>query len=109
MKKVKAASILEFVIALTIIGICLSVATLIFSRSTKSTTRFQEVQEETVFQSDLMEAFMKDTLVNVKSWKGELYSIKELTEKKEKALKHVYSLEYSGSIGWTQDLYERKK
>jgi hypothetical protein len=56
-----------------------------------------------------MEAFMKDTLVNVKSWKGELYSIKELTEKKEKALKHVYSLEYSGSIGWTQDFYEGKK
>lgn len=108
MKKVKASTILEFVIALTIIGICLSVATMIFSRSLKNTSHFQKVKEETVFQSIIMNALIKDSLPNFKNWNNQLTEMKVSKIKLKNSFKHLYQLEYAGKNGWNQDVYVQK-
>jgi hypothetical protein len=52
-KKLKASSLAELVIALSIIALCISIAALVFIRSLKTNGAIQEIKEETDFQSSL--------------------------------------------------------
>jgi len=58
--KIKASSIAEVVIALTIIALCFSVASLIFIRSINVSTRFQDIRKQTEIQSKIMESLYRD-------------------------------------------------
>lgn len=54
MKKVKASSIAEVVIALTIISICFTVTSMVFVRSINSTTKFEDFKMQTEVQNVLL-------------------------------------------------------
>ncbi len=52
-RKIKASSIAEVVIAISVIALCIGIASIVFIRSTKSTINFQEVRTQTEIQSKL--------------------------------------------------------
>lgn len=52
-RKIAASSIAEVVIAISVIALCIGIASLVFVRSTKSTVNFQEVRTQTEIQSKL--------------------------------------------------------
>lgn len=52
-KKIQASSIAEVVIAVSIIALCIGIASLTFVRSTRSTMNFQDVRRQTEIQSQL--------------------------------------------------------
>lgn len=52
-RKLAASSIAEVVIAISVIAICIGIASLVFVRATKSTVNFQEVRTQTEIQSKL--------------------------------------------------------
>jgi hypothetical protein len=49
-RKIQASSMAEVVIALTVIAICFSIASLVFVRATMSATNFQNVKQQTELQ-----------------------------------------------------------
>ncbi len=52
-RKIAASSIAEVVIAISVIALCIGIASLVFVRATKSTVNFQEVRTQTEIQSQL--------------------------------------------------------
>ena len=52
-RKIPASSIAEVVIAISVIALCIGIASLVFIRSTKSTVNFQQVRKQTEIQSQL--------------------------------------------------------
>lgn len=104
-KHVKAATLVEFVIALSIIGICFTVASYIFIQSNRSTIQFQEVREQTEFQSELFDSYIQDTLLDTKSWSGTFTQIEQ--DKGEEGNKdaYVYRLQSSSKLIWSQTSY----
>lgn len=53
--KIKASSLAEVVIALSIVALCFGVASLVFLRSTMVSTKFLNVRQQTEIQSQLWE------------------------------------------------------
>lgn len=54
-KKIKSSSIAEVVIALAVIAICFTVASLVFIRSINATMKFVDFKSQTKLQSELLE------------------------------------------------------
>ncbi|MCJ8289324.1 MAG: hypothetical protein HRT58_22100 [Crocinitomicaceae bacterium] len=54
-RKIQASGIAEVVIAISVIALCIGIASLVFVRSTKSTVNFQQVRKQTEIQSQLWE------------------------------------------------------
>lgn len=50
-KKIASSSIAEVVIALSVIALCIGVASLVFVRSTKTSMNFHDVRKQTEIQS----------------------------------------------------------
>lgn len=61
-KKIKASGIAEVVIALSVIALCFTVASLVFIRSTTSPMKFHDVKKQTEIQSTLMMRMMNNDL-----------------------------------------------
>lgn len=59
-KKIQASGIAEVVIALSIIALCFTVASLVFIRATSSPMKFQDVKKQTEIQSELMLRMMNN-------------------------------------------------
>lgn len=59
-KKIQASGIAEVVIALSIIALCFTVASLVFIRATSSAMKFQDVMKQTEIQSELMLRMMNN-------------------------------------------------
>lgn len=53
-QKVKASSIAEVVIALSIIALCFGIASLVFIRSLSTSARFEDVRKQTEIQSQVL-------------------------------------------------------
>tara|TARA_R110002072_G_scaffold303135_2_gene495221 strand:- start:5654 stop:5980 length:327 start_codon:yes stop_codon:yes gene_type:complete len=60
LKKIKSSSLAEVVIALTVIAICFGVASIVFIRSIKVTTNFQDVRKQTQIKSMLWGNLLSD-------------------------------------------------
>lgn len=58
--KIKSSSIAEVVIALAVIAMCFTVASLVFIRSINGTMKFSDFKEQTKIQSDLMQKMLDD-------------------------------------------------
>lgn len=58
-KKLNSSSIAEIVVALAIIAMCFTVASLIFIRATSTTLKFQNFKEQTAIQTKLMEMMIR--------------------------------------------------
>ena len=52
-KKIQASSLTEVIIAISIIALCIGIASLVFIRSTRVTINFQDVKRQTEIQSNL--------------------------------------------------------
>lgn len=61
-KRIQASSIAEVVVALAVIAICFGVASLVFVRTTRSTSRFGDVKKQTEIQSQLFENLVQQDL-----------------------------------------------
>lgn len=57
-KRIHSSSVAEVVVALAIVSMCFTVASLVFIRATNSTLKFQNFKEQTVIQSTLMQMMM---------------------------------------------------
>ena len=60
--KIKASGIAEVVIALVIISICFSVASLVFIRATSSSMKFQDVKTQTEIQSIIFQKLKEQNI-----------------------------------------------
>ncbi len=103
-KNIPASSLAEVVIAISVIAICIGVASLVFVRSTQSTMNFQDVKRQTEAQSEI--------------WKGLFLQSEEpevpdeLTLKAEDApLDSIVEMTYYGDkekLIWKQDWWREK-
>jgi type II secretory pathway pseudopilin PulG len=109
MKKLQASSLVEFVIALSIIGICFSVASYIFIQGNRSTIQFQEVREQTEFQSLLFNALIHDTFPATENWEGVFTQIDVIKGSRNEEMKNIYYLKSSGKQLWEQEFYMDEK
>lgn len=66
-RKIQASSIAEIVIALAVIAICFAVASLVFIRSTSTTSKFMDVKKQTELQSEILEKLYRDQLEDVEN------------------------------------------
>lgn len=108
MKRVHASTVAELVIALTIIAICFAVATQVFMQTNRSTIQFREVQEQTEFQSMMIDALIHDTLPDTKLWKEEWSSIEVLTTQKDSVIFSDISLINNQKTIWQQTFFSER-
>ncbi len=59
---IKASSIAEVVIALSVISLCMLIASLVFTRVQTSTLRFQEIRQQTEIQGMLFNLLQNEKL-----------------------------------------------
>src|SRR3989338_8262683 len=102
MRQIPASTIAEFVIAMTIIAICFTVASQVFMQTSRSTIQFKEVNEQTEFQSLMIDALIHDTLPAVSDWKGELGTMEVITTKKDSVTFSKISLISNQKTTWQQ-------
>lgn len=98
-RKIAASSIAEVVIAISVIAICIGIASLVFVRATKSTVNFQEVRTQTEIQSKLWK--------NLFTLEHEMEDIDGITLEKETtdndSIEHLVFVGADGKIILTQD------
>ncbi len=108
MIRMNASTITEFVIAMTIIAICFTVASQVFMQTNRSTIQFREVEEQTEFQSLLMDALVHDTLPAISDWKGELATMEvSITQKDSVAFTEINLISIH-KILWQQTFFSAK-
>lgn len=66
-KHIQASGVAEVVIALSIIALCFTVASLVFIRATSAPMRFQDVKTQTEIQSKLLEDMFLSTYAKASS------------------------------------------
>lgn len=103
--KLRASSVAEVVIALTIIAICFTIASQVFVRANRSTILFREVEEQTEFQSMMLDALIADTLPVQKDWKGEFGTIEETLTRKDSVSFREYKLSTNQRTTWQQEFF----
>jgi type II secretory pathway pseudopilin PulG len=111
LKRIGGSTIAEVVIAITIISICLAIAAKIFMQSSKSSITFNEVKDQTEFQSELLYRLRSDTLLptisKLQPTLNKLYYKKSTTKD---SVIHDYSLiSVTGKILWRQKFYLDEK
>jgi hypothetical protein len=98
-RKIEASSIAEVVIAISVIALCIGIASLVFVRATKSTINFQEVRTQTEIQSKLWN--------NLFTLENEMADIEGITIEKEltknDSIQHLVFLGSDGKIILKQD------
>lgn len=98
-KKIKASSLAEVIIAISVIAICIGIASLVFVRSTKVTMNFQDVKRQTEIQSEIW-----SYLISEESEMNEIEDVK--TEEIESINDSLLSIKYitnDEKIIWIQD------
>jgi hypothetical protein len=108
MKRTAASTIAEFVIAMTIIAICFTVASQVFIQTNRSTIQFKEVKEQSEFQSLLIDALMHDTVPAVSDWKGELGTMEVSTTKKDSVVFSEITLINNQKTIWQQTFFSER-
>jgi hypothetical protein len=84
------------------------VASQVFTQANRSTIQFKEVKEQTEFQSLMLDALVRDTLPETRSWKGELSTIADETTKTDSLVAHRYILSDHEKTIWQQELFYDK-
>ncbi len=101
MKRLRASSIAEVLIAVTVIAICFGIASLVVIRSLKTTSGYSEFAEQTEIQSDLMQMLVRDTLYET-----------EPEAQREQLSDSVAELTFLGTddkLIWQQELISHEK
>jgi hypothetical protein len=109
-RKLKASSIAEIAIALSIIAICFALGSRLFIQSARSTVQFQETIEQSEFQSLLFTSYSLDSSVyNPKLWDDKLTSIESVSSEKDSVRKELLLLKNSVKTNWAQEFIWPKK
>lgn len=102
-RKIPSSSIAEVVVALAVIAICFGIASLVFVRSARTTSKFMDVKKQTEIQSEIMEKMLLDNLHSIKDTPSELeleFQPSELSD----SLSVIHFLSDDERIIWTQEL-----
>jgi hypothetical protein len=102
-RKIKASSIAEIVVALAVIAICFGIASLVFIRSTSTTTKFLDVKKQTEVQSEILEKLYLDETSEIKNTEIELET-EILDDETTDSLKIINFLGSDNRIIWTQSI-----
>lgn len=97
-RKISSSSIAEVVIALAVIAICFTVASLVFIRSMNATMKFVDFKQQTKIQSELLHQMIEET--------KELAFDDEVVELNESEMDSVVELHFTGTddkIIWKQE------
>lgn len=105
-KQLKASTITEFVIAITLIGIAFTIGANIISNITRSSQSFQISMDETEFQNEIFNFYILDTLYDIK-WENKLTEIEKTQDENEKEIKN-YSLISEQQNIITQEIVENE-
>ncbi len=98
-RKIQASSIAEVVIAISVIALCIGIASLVFVRATKSTVNFQEVRTQTEIQSKLWK-----NLFILENEIEDIENIKVLKESTDNdSIEHLMFLGEDGKVILKQD------
>lgn len=96
----------EFVMALALIGTAFSIASMIFSRTNRSTIQYQEVMDQTEIQSMLFEQYIKDTFIAQPEWKNIETTLEVTSSDSIKGVEcHTYLLHSDQKKMWEQNFY----
>ncbi len=106
-RKIQASSIAEIVVALAVIAICFSVASLVFIRSTSTTSRFLDVKKQTEIQSEILEKMYLDQSDDIVNTEIELENTINVDENND-SLMVLNFLGDDQRIIWTQHLFSKK-
>ena len=102
-RKIPASSIAEVVVALAVIAICFGIASLVFVRSAKTTSKFMDVKKQTEIQSEIMEKMLLDDLPEIEKTSSELELDFQPSETSD-SLTVIHFLSDDERIVWTQEL-----
>lgn len=109
-RKLKASSIAEIAIALSIIAICFALGARLFVQSARSTVQFQETIEQSEFQSLLFTSYALDSSIyDAKLWYDKLTTIETRIDEKDSVKTEQISLMNSIQANWTQEFNWQKK
>ncbi len=102
-RKLKASSIAEIAIALSIVAICFALGARLFIQSARSTVQFQETIEQSEFQSVLFSSYIIDTsFYDSKNWNDKLTTVESIVSEKDSVRTEELSLMNSIKANWTQ-------
>lgn len=103
-RKVKSSSIAEVVIALTVIAICIGVASLVFVRSTNVASRFADVKKQTEIQTELFDKMHRER-PEYEEWEDrEDVVITTRTDEQNDSLQIIEFMNRDGKVLWSQQL-----
>jgi hypothetical protein len=109
-RKLKASSIAEIAIALSIIAICFALGSRLFTQSARSTVQFQETIEQSEFQSLLFTSYLLDSSVyDPKIWNDKLTTIEAVITEKDSVKTEQLSVMNSIRANWTQEFIWPRK
>jgi hypothetical protein len=109
-RKLKASSIAEIAIALSIIAICFALGSRLFIQSARSTVQFQETIEQSEFQSLLFTSYSLDSSIyDPKIWNDKLTTVEEQVMEKDSTRTQQLSLMNSIKANWSQEFIWSKK
>lgn len=109
-RKLKASSIAEIAIALSIIAICFALGSRLFIQSARSTVQFQETIEQSEFQSLLFTSYSLDSSIyEPELWNDKLTTIEEQVTEKDSSRTQQLSLMNSIKANWVQEFIWPKK
>lgn len=102
-RTVKASSIAETVIALTIIALCFGVASLIFIRTTSVTSRFLDVRKQTEIQSQVLQHLYQQD-IHETSWDLEGVGVVKVADETSDSLQVLEFRSEDDKIVWKQQI-----
>lgn len=97
-RKINSSSIAEIVVALAIISLCFTIASLVFIRATNTTLKFQSFREQTMIQNTLMEMMVRQEV--------DLHQPEFPAQETMSANDSITTVEYTGNdnrIVWKQE------
>lgn len=109
-RKLKASSIAEIAIALSIIAICFALGSRLFIQSARSTVQFQETIEQSEFQSLLFTSYSLDSSIyDPKLWNDKLTTVEVQVVEEDSTRTEQLSLNNSIKANWIQEFIWQKK
>lgn len=101
-KKIRGGSIVEVVVATTVISICIGIASLLYVRVLKSTTSFELTRKQIQIQSNLLQ----------KMYQGEHFSEVHDVEtivRSNDSVAHFHYYDFQNKLIWQQEWFLERK
>ncbi|MCH2229629.1 MAG: hypothetical protein MK105_04730 [Crocinitomicaceae bacterium] len=97
LNKIKASSIAEVVIAMSIIALCFGIASIVLMRTTMVMDNFQELKTQSELHALIWESLIEDQTVN---WTDEI-TVSE--HEQQNGLESIMFYSASGKVIWEQE------